>query len=107
MSKILSKINVYTLCLIAVIVKLVVFGGNVADSIAVLGLSGFLGWEKYVEIRRDNLVDKANEQLSRISQEFAKLSTEVSTLKMRMGMEQTTRKLTNVEKPEQQQKRFF
>ena len=107
MNKILSKINVYTLCLIAIIVKLVLFGGNMADSIAVLGLSGFLGWEKYVEIRRDNLIDKANEQLNIISKEFARLSTEVSTLKMRAGMEQTTRKLSNVEKPEQKPKRFF
>ena len=109
MKDILSKINVGMICVVALVAKLIILDGNLADALAIIGLAGFLAVKLYLDIKKDNLLDKANEQIAKIAAEYQKLSTEISTLKMRMGMEQTTRKISNVEKQkaDAKQKRYF
>lgn len=107
MKDFLDKINIATICLIALVVKLVAFGGNLPDSIAIVAICAFLAAKMYIDITKDNLLDKANEQIAKIAQEYQKLTTEISTIKMKMGMEQNTRKITGVEKQGQKPKQYF
>jgi hypothetical protein len=107
MKDLVKNLNIAMICLIALVAKLVILGGTLPDAIAVLGIAGFLGAKLYIDVKRDNLLDVANQQIAKIAEEYHKLSAEIGSMKLRVGMEQNSRKLSGVEKQEREQKRFF
>lgn len=110
MEKFLQMCKKFDLILLSVVVlvgKLVLVGGNISDAVAIVGLSAYLAVQLYINVKRDNLLDKANQQILAMSKEFQMLKQEVHTLKIKANTEISTKVLGNGQKTAQKDKRFF
>lgn len=103
----ITPFNIVLLCLVAIVCKIMVLGGNLAESGVVLSLCLYLLGQAYLDIKKNDLLREVNEQIVKMSTEFQKIYGELNTLKTRLSLESSTRKLTGVEKTEQKPKRFF
>lgn len=107
MEKYIKTINVPMVCLLAFTIKLIIVGGNVADSIAILGICALFAVKSYLDIKNSTLLDKANEQIAKIAEEFALIEREIASIKLKHNAEGITRKLNNAQRQPKEQKRLF
>ena len=92
--ELVSKINIPMVCMIAITVRIVVFGANIGDSLSLIGIVGLLGYLKYL--------NKSDQTWMRdVQNEVKKLRDAMTSVKMQQGIRKTH------ERPQDKDKRWF
>lgn len=74
----IKNTNVPMLAMLIFLTRIVIFGAGIGDSIAMLGLCALFAYDRFIQIRKEDV-------LKNIDDQFQKLSNEISSLRMQVN----------------------